>query len=118
MLSRKNRVVALFATCAVAAALAIPAFAQALWIDTLDIDPSGGSYAIDCYADSRSSAQTVSVNYYTEGPSLSGPATVNVPAYTTHVTVPVTIGPGNSGDYMNVGMSGPTTRGGCEIMMY
>lgn len=118
MLSRKNRLVAFVATCAAAAALAIPAFAQALWIDDTTIESTGGTLDIYAMAESRPSSQTINVTYYTDGPSISGPATVTVPPNSYWTSFPVSIGPGNPGDTMFVAMQGPTSQGGCEIWMY
>jgi hypothetical protein len=115
MLSRKNRLVALAATGAVALALALPAFAQALWIDETYVDPSGGTVAVAIHADSKSTSQTVSLAYDSDGPAVSGPSTVTVPARTTVVNVPVTVGAGDSGSTVWVGMKGPSTSGACYI---
>jgi hypothetical protein len=115
MLSRKNRFVALLATSAVAAALALPAFAQALWIDETYVDPSGGVVPIAVHADSKSTSQTVTISYDSDGPAVSGPSSITLPAYSTSANFNVTVGPGESNSTVWVGMKGPTTQGACYI---
>lgn len=115
MLSRKNRFVALLATSAVAAALALPAFAQALWIDETYVDPTGGVVPVAIHADSKSTSQTVSIAYDSDGPSVSGPTSVTLAPRATSATFNVTVGPGASNSTVWVGMNGPTTQGACYI---
>src|SRR5687768_5689107 len=113
MLSLKARVVALAATGALAALLALPAFAQALWIDDGVVKASGDVALIGVSAEPRSSAQTVNIAYDSTGPSVSGPSSISIPAGATSGSFSVTTGEGFPGDEIWVGMSGPTTQGAC-----
>jgi hypothetical protein len=115
MLSRKNRFVVLFATSAVAAALAIPAFAQALWIDETYVDPTGGVVPVAIHADNKSTSQTVTIAYDSDGPAVSGPSSITLAPHVTSANFNVTVGAGASNSTVWVGLHGPTTQGACYV---
>jgi hypothetical protein len=106
MLSRKTRMGAYVAACAVAALLAIPAVGQALWSDDESVSPDGGLVQVTAYASASSAPQTVSVSYDTDGPSFDGPDEVVIPAGSTSVTFPVEVGAGFPGQSVWVGAFG------------
>lgn len=118
MLSLRSRVVALAATGALAALLALPAFAQALWIDTLDVDSSGATVYVLVEAEASTSEQTIALAYDSTGPNVTGPATVSVPAGDSSVLVPVEVGEGYSGDAVYVGSDGPSTEGATYVYLW
>ena len=117
MLSLKARVVALAATGALAALLAIPAFAQALWWDDGTVGASGDTVVLTAAAERRSSAQTINIAYDSTGPTVSGPSSISIPAGATSGSFTVTTGAGYEGDEIWVGMSGPTTQGACFLYL-
>jgi hypothetical protein len=117
MLSLKTRIVALAATGALAALLALPAFAQALWWVDDVVDRRGDTKVIGVAAERRSSAQTVNIAYDSTGPSVSGPSSISIPAGETSGSFTVTTGEGFEGDEIWVGMSGPTTQGACYLYL-
>jgi hypothetical protein len=105
MLSLKTRIGAFVAAAAVAAALAIPAVAQALWCDDRAVHSDGEVVSMSAYANPSSAPQVVPVDYYSDGPSVSGPSTVVIPAGASSVDYTVTIGAGNPGETVWVGSS-------------
>lgn len=119
MLSLKSRLVALTATGALAALLALPAFAQAFWWDYDDDDASvSGTVSITAMAEPRSYPQTISVAYESTGPAVSGPSSVTVSAGQTSTEFDVWHGTGQSGDEIWIGMTGPTTQGAHYIYLW
>jgi hypothetical protein len=117
MLSRKTGLGAFFASCAVAAFLAIPALGQALWCDDRAVHQDGGDAAVTAYAPASSSPQTVEVYYYSEGPAIDGPTEVVIPAGATSADFDVSVGAGYSGETVWVGMYGAESEGWCCIWL-
>jgi hypothetical protein len=117
MLSRKTRIGALIASCAVAAFLAIPAVGQALWCDDRAVHQDGGDTAVTAYANPSGSAQAVELVYYSDGPAVDGPSEIVIPAGEYAADFNVSVGAGYSGETVWVGMFGPDSEGWCCIWL-
>ena len=100
-----------------AALLVIPAFAQAIWSDYRVEDASAEpqTVPVTAYAGQSSNPQTITVSYYSDGPTVMVPQTVVVPAGQTSVTFNVAVGPTAVGDAVMFSFYGPTTNGGLDI---
>ena len=91
----------------------VPAWAQAIWSDgpmrSASADPQQLSAFV--WADTRPTNQTVQIQTFSSGPSVSVPSSVVIPAGKSFVWVNFTVGPTAPGDRVVLLFDGPTTMG-------